>query len=152
MREVETIDRCVHNECLGIDLIELFTCKLWRFMETAQLTSHDMGNAIPVAFTSEALSVVKQTMKEEGLEKQGLRVAVKGGGCSGLQYALDFCENSRVGDFVFDLDGLKVFIDMASAQYLKGTEIDYVTGLNGSGFKFNNPNARRTCGCGHSMG
>ena len=110
------------------------------------------GVETPVALTEKAIGMVKQAIAEEGLDAtHGLRVAVQGGGCSGLQYTLDFSNDVRPGDAVYDFSGLKVFIDMASAQFLKGTTIDYVSGLTGSGFKFNNPNAKRTCGCGSSF-
>ncbi|MCC6953238.1 MAG: iron-sulfur cluster assembly accessory protein [Deltaproteobacteria bacterium] len=109
------------------------------------------GDGCPVRLTSKAIEAVKSAMAEEKLENHGLRIAVQGGGCSGLQYALDFSDEERMGDSVFDVGGLKLYIDMASAQYLKDTEIDYVSGLNGTGFKFNNPNAKRTCGCGSSF-
>lgn len=105
----------------------------------------------PVALTAKAVEMVLAAIKEEGLEGHGLRVAVRGGGCSGLEYALDFANASRPGDTIFETGGLTVYVDMASASYLKGTVIDYATGLNGSGFKFNNPNAKRTCGCGSSF-
>lgn len=105
----------------------------------------------PVLLTAKAVEMVKKALEEEGLPTHGLRVAVRGGGCSGLEYALDFAESARSGDTVLTFDGLNVFIDMASAQYLNGTEIDYVAGLQGQGFKFNNPNAVRSCGCGHSF-
>lgn len=101
--------------------------------------------------TPKAIEMVKKALEEEQLEGHGLRVAVHGGGCSGLQYALDFSNETRMGDTIFEIDGLRVYVDMASAQYLKGTVIDYLSGLNGTGFKFNNPNAQRTCGCGHSF-
>ena len=113
--------------------------------ETAQ-TSETL-----LSLTPKAVEAVKKAIAEEGIATQGLRVAVQGGGCSGLQYALDFVDAERPGDTILDFDGLKVFVDLASAQYLKGAEIDYVSGLQGNGFKFNNPNARRTCGCGHSF-
>ena len=105
----------------------------------------------PIKLTANAIEMVKQALKEEGIPDHGLRVAVRGGGCSGLEYALDFDAESRPGDTVFTVDGLNVYIDMASVTYLKGTEIDYVKGLNGTGFKFNNPNAKRSCGCGSSF-
>ena len=105
----------------------------------------------PVRMTTKAIDAVKSALAEEKLENHGLRIAVQGGGCSGLQYALDFSDEERMGDSVFEIGGLKLYIDMASAQYLQGTEIDYVSGLNGTGFKFNNPNAKRTCGCGNSF-
>ena len=104
-----------------------------------------------VVLTPKAVEMVKQALTEEGLTDHGLRVAVRGGGCSGLEYALDFEKDSRAGDTVLEFEGLRVFIDMASSTYLTGTVIDYVTGLNGAGFKFNNPNAKRTCGCGSSF-
>ena len=116
-------------------------------METIAASSQN-----PIRLTPKAIEMVKQAIQEEGLgSDHGLRVAVRGGGCSGLEYALDFSNTTRPGDSIFELDGLKIFIDMASAQYLNGTEIDYVTGLQGAGFKFNNPNAKRTCGCGSSF-
>jgi iron-sulfur cluster assembly accessory protein len=104
-----------------------------------------------ITITDKAIEMVRKALAEEGLTEHGLRIAVQGGGCSGLQYALDFSESPRPGDTILERDGVKVFIDMASAQFLKGTEIDYVSSLSGSGFKFNNPNAKRTCGCGHSF-
>jgi iron-sulfur cluster assembly protein len=109
------------------------------------------SGAAPVKLTPKAIEMVKKALEEEGLGNHGLRVAVRGGGCSGLEYALDFSNEARMGDSVYEIEGLTVFIDMASAQYLNGTEIDYVSGLQGQGFKFNNPNATRTCGCGHSF-
>lgn len=105
----------------------------------------------PVILTAKAIEMVKKALEEEGVPHHGLRVAVRGGGCSGYEYALDFAEAPRIGDHELEFDGLKVFIDMASAQLLGGTTIDYVTGLQGAGFKFNNPNAKRTCGCGSSF-
>ncbi len=100
-----------------------------------------------ISLTPKAIEVAKKAMEEEGLEDHALRIAVKGGGCSGLDYALDFSDSIRSGDSVFEFDGLKVYVDLASATYLKGTVVDYVSGSQGAGFKFNNPSsARRTCG------
>jgi iron-sulfur cluster assembly protein len=108
--------------------------------------------AMPVMVTAKAIEMVRIALKEEGLlETHGLRVAVQGGGCSGLQYALDFAKESRPGDFVYEIDGMKVYIDLASRKFLEGTKVDYVSGLQGNGFKFDNPNAQRSCGCGHSF-
>lgn len=105
----------------------------------------------PIVLTPKAIEMTKKALAEEGIPTHGLRVAVRGGGCSGLEYALDFADASRPGDTILEMEGLKIFIDMASLEYLRGTEIDYVTGLQGSGFKFKNPNAKRSCGCGHSF-
>lgn len=123
--------------------------------EASSVESSKVGSskdsAMPLTITPKAIETVKKAIAEEGLGNHGLRIAVNGGGCSGLQYALDFADKERMGDSIFEVEGLKVFIDMASLQYLTGTTIDYVSGLNGNGFKFDNPNATRTCGCGHSF-
>lgn len=106
----------------------------------------------PVALTAKAAQMVKLTRNEEGLaEDHGLRVAVVGGGCSGFQYALDFTNEPRDDDFVYEVDGLTVYVDPISARYLKGTTIDYVMGMAGAGFKFENPKAVGSCGCGSSF-
>ncbi len=106
----------------------------------------------PVMLTAKAVQMVKTTLEQEGLDpNSGLRIAVRGGGCSGFEYALDFDLEARPGDYLADYDGLKVFVDPVSARYLDGTEIDYVFGPMGSGFKFNNPNAVGSCGCGSSF-
>lgn len=80
-----------------------------------------------------------------------IRVGVKGGGCSGLEYQLAFDNVEKEGDQVFEDKGIKVVVDMKSLLYLYGTELDYAGGLNGKGFVFNNPNATRTCSCGESF-
>ena len=103
--------------------------------------------------TESAATEIKKLMAgEEGLpETSGLRVRVVPGGCSGFQYSLNIEEQSREGDFVMDEKGVRLFIDMFSAQYLNGVQIDYVTGVMGSGFTFTNPNATGSCGCGSSF-
>ena len=80
-----------------------------------------------------------------------LRVGVKSGGCSGLEYKLDFDTVPKEGDQIFEDKGVKVVVDMKSLLYLYGTELDYSGGLNGKGLTFNNPNASRTCSCGESF-
>jgi iron-sulfur cluster assembly accessory protein len=106
----------------------------------------------PIALTPKAVQMVKLTREQEGIDPAfGLRVAVRGGGCSGFEYALDFDGESRDSDYVLEYDGLKVLVDSVSARYLEGTTIDYVLGMAGTGFKFNNPKAAGTCGCGSSF-
>jgi iron-sulfur cluster assembly accessory protein len=106
----------------------------------------------PVTFTKKAVNMAVITRDEEALDSDcGLRVAVRGGGCSGFEYALDFEDEMRENDLVYEQHGLKILVDPISARYLKGTEIDYVLGMSGTGFKFNNPNAIGTCGCGSSF-
>lgn len=105
-----------------------------------------------VVLTAKAVEMIKLTRSQEGMdESYGLRVAVMGGGCSGFQYALDFEQEARDTDESFEVDGLRVFVDPVSARYLEDVVIDYVFGMNGAGFKFNNPKATGTCGCGSSF-
>ena len=104
----------------------------------------------PIFLTPPAIEAVKRAISEEGEEGDFLRVSVVGGGCSGYQYGLDFDKEERMGDLVMEFGGVRVVTDSVSAGYLKGTIVDYVSGLNGTGFQFKNPNAKRTCGCGSS--
>jgi iron-sulfur cluster assembly protein len=87
--------------------------------------------------------------QDEG-EGQALRVAVRGGGCSGFQYALAF-DRAKEDDHVFEVDGVAVVVDKASMQFVFGSEVDYVEGLQGAGFQVNNPNVVAACGCGSSF-
>lgn len=108
--------------------------------------------AVPVRLTDKAVNMVKITREQEGIEENyGLRIAVRGGGCSGFEYALDFEEGQREDDWVYQQGDLTVMVDPISARYLEGTEIDYVLGTTGAGFKFNNPKAVGSCGCGSSF-
>lgn len=107
---------------------------------------------MPVTVTQKAAEMVNSTRQQEGIDGDyGLRIAVRGGGCSGFEYALDFEEDVRDNDLSYDQHGVRIIIDPISARYLTGTEIDYVFGMQGAGFKFNNPNAIGTCGCGSSF-
>ncbi|MBS1796238.1 MAG: iron-sulfur cluster assembly accessory protein [Acidobacteria bacterium] len=108
---------------------------------------------VEIVVTPSAVSEIKNFMaNEEDLpETAGLRVRVVPGGCSGFQYSLNIEEESRSGDFVLDKDGVRLFVDMFSAQYLNGITIDYTTSMMGSGFTFDNPNATGGCGCGTSF-
>jgi iron-sulfur cluster assembly protein len=96
-----------------------------------------------------ALELMKNENRPEGTF---IRVGVEGGGCSGLSYKLEFDNNPKEGDQVFEDKGIRIAVDKKSFLYLVGTELDYAGGLNGKGFVFNNPNASRTCGCGESFG
>jgi iron-sulfur cluster assembly accessory protein len=104
-----------------------------------------------IRLTENAVSKVKEVIGEQAELYAGIRVAVVGGGCSGFQYAMNLERAGREGDEVLEVDGLKVFVDDQSAPYLQDTEIDYIETIQGAGFKFNNPNARNTCGCGESF-
>ncbi|HKA33905.1 MAG TPA: iron-sulfur cluster assembly accessory protein [Candidatus Binatia bacterium] len=104
-----------------------------------------------VNLTDQAVRQVKAILTRENIPDHGLRVAVTSGGCSGFSYGLDFETQERPGDIVVACDGVKIYVDSGSAPYLNGTVIDYVSGLQESGFKFNNPNVKGTCGCGTSF-
>ena len=117
-----------------------------------QPTSPALPSETPVMLTPKAIEMVKMTREQEGIDaSHGLRVAVRGGGCSGFEYALDFEKEPRDNDWVYEQGDLSVFVDAVSARYLEGTTIDYVMGMAGAGFKFNNPKAAGTCGCGSSF-
>ncbi len=105
----------------------------------------------PISITPRALGKLKQIMQDENMSGHGLRVAVAAGGCAGNTYVLDFEDKASTDDFVFEQDGLRVFVDPGSGRQLIGTEIDYVETLTEQGFKFNNPNAQDACGCGSSF-
>ena len=100
--------------------------------------------------TEAAAAKIKELMPQ-GEVDYGLRMRVVGGGCSGLQYQMGLEEEPNSNDKVFTSNGIKVFIDMKSALYLAGAEVDYLNGLMQSGFKITNPNAKTTCGCGQSF-
>jgi iron-sulfur cluster assembly protein len=106
-----------------------------------------------IDLTERAAMQVQKLKTENSIPADhGLRLSVKGGGCSGLSYVLGFDEKPRENDRVFHLHGVSVFVDPKSLFYISGTVLDFNDGLNGKGFVFNNPKATRTCGCGSSFG
>ena len=104
-----------------------------------------------IALTTKAAEKVREIREAENLGEQGLRLRVIGGGCSGFSYDLYFEDETTDLDQEFESEGIKLFVDMMSYQYLENTTIDYVEGLHGAGFKFSNPNVSSTCGCGSSF-
>ncbi len=117
------------------------------------MSTATMAPPFTLNVTEAAAAEIKKFMSsEEGLpESAGLRVRVVPGGCSGFQYSLNIEEESKQGDNIMDQNGVRLFVDMFSAQYLNGVEIDYVSSVMGAGFTFNNPNATGGCGCGSSF-
>lgn len=103
-----------------------------------------------VQVTEQAAAKIKEMIAAENREGQGLRLKVVGGGCSGLQYKVDF-DHPKATDKIFEKDGAKVLVDMKSLLYLSGTELDYKEELMQSGFVFQNPNVKKSCGCGASF-
>jgi len=105
-----------------------------------------------IMLTKKAEDKVKEILAEQPEAYAGLRIQVVGGGCSGFQYRMGFDKNyNDQSDQLFEFDGLKVFIDKQSLLYMEGAEVDYIEGLHGAGFKFNNPNSSGSCGCGSSF-
>ena len=113
----------------------------------------DVNVKSEITITEKAKSEIHRIKQSNNIpETYGLRIGVKGGGCSGMTYTLNFDENSRDGDTVIESENVKLYVDGKSLFYLMGTELDFSDGLNGKGFLFNNPNASKTCGCGESFG
>ncbi|MDC0196860.1 iron-sulfur cluster assembly accessory protein [bacterium] len=106
---------------------------------------------LTITISPEAVDHVSRFAESSGKTGSNLRVAVKGGGCSGMTYMLDIVDEPNEGDKVIEDKGLKLFVDKKSYVFLAGTVLEYSGGLNGKGFVFNNPNAKTTCGCGTSF-
>lgn len=107
-----------------------------------------------ITISERAFQRINEIRSEKGIPKESfLKVGVESGGCSGLTYNLDFATDEKPSDQdqVFELNGMKILVDMRSFLYLAGTELDYTDGLEGQGFHFHNPNASRTCSCGESF-
>jgi iron-sulfur cluster assembly accessory protein len=113
--------------------------------------TESMPKRPPVTLTANAAAKVKEIMAQQNPVPTGLRIGVVGGGCSGFSYSMAFENASGLMDKVFDMDGLKVYVDATSVMYLNGCIVDYVETLEGAGFKFENPNVKSTCGCGSSF-
>jgi iron-sulfur cluster assembly accessory protein len=105
----------------------------------------------PISLTPNAVKKVKEIMGQQNPVPSGLRVGVVGGGCSGFSYSMQFENGAGMMDKVFDMDGLKVYVDATSIMYLNGCIVDYLETIEGAGFKFENPNVKSTCGCGSSF-
>jgi len=104
-----------------------------------------------IEVTEKALGRIRQVFIKQGVQGGGLRLGVQGGGCSGLSYLIRFEPKERPSDRVFDFGGVKVFVDPKSLIYLDGMTLDYKESLMQSGFVFDNPNAKKSCGCGTSF-
>jgi iron-sulfur cluster insertion protein len=119
--------------------------------DETQAPKVDVSTLPNVNLTPKAVEMVRKMHTKEGLgADHGLRIGVVGGGCSGFQYQLNF-DHQKDGDRVVDVGGVLVLVDDFSLPYIAGTTLDYVEGLHGAGFRFDNPRASRTCGCGSSF-
>lgn len=104
-----------------------------------------------IQLTETAIDKVRTILETQEPKPNGLRISVVGGGCSGFSYSMAFENTPGMLDKTYEFDGLKVFVDQASLLYLEGVQVDYVETMEGSGFKFENPNVKSTCGCGSSF-
>jgi iron-sulfur cluster assembly protein len=111
----------------------------------------DNSGALTIKITSDAVNHIRSFGKIEGKDKTNLRVAVKGGGCSGLTYVFELAKNPSDNEKVISENGMELYVDKKSYIFLAGTTLEYQGGLNGKGFVFHNPNAKTTCGCGTSF-
>jgi iron-sulfur cluster insertion protein len=120
-------------------------------LTTPETPATDAVKAPPVTLTPQAVTKVREIMGTQDPVPAGLRLGVVGGGCSGFQYSMSFENQPGMMDKVLNFDGLKVFVDSTSLMYLNGCVVDYLETLEASGFKFDNPNTKSTCGCGSSF-
>jgi len=104
-----------------------------------------------ITLTDTAIDKVRSIIETQDPKPAGLRISVVGGGCSGFSYSMAFESTPGMLDKTYDFSGLRVFVDQASLLYLEGARVDYVETMEGSGFKFENPNVKSTCGCGSSF-
>lgn len=118
---------------------------------TPEVRPQETTKKAPISLTATAVAKVKEIMGQQNPVPAGLRVGVVGGGCSGFSYSMSFENASGLMDKVFEMDGLKVYVDATSVMYLNGCIVDYIETLEGAGFKFENPNVKSTCGCGSSF-
>src|SRR6266852_200740 len=118
---------------------------------TPEVKPAETTKKAPISLTANAVTKVKEIMAQQNPVPAGLRVGVVGGGCSGFSYSMAFENTAGMMDKTFNFDGLKVYVDATSLMYLNGCVVDYVDTLEGSGFKFENPNVKSTCGCGSSF-
>lgn len=107
---------------------------------------------IIITLTDKAAEKVKSLLEKENKKEYGLRVGIVSGGCSGYMYDICLEKSAKENDMVLEEKGVKVFINPESIAFMKGSTVDYVERLQNSGFKVNNPNVKRSCGCGHSVG
>jgi len=106
----------------------------------------------PISLTEKAASKIKQMLDKESKKEHGFRIGIVMGGCSGYMYEMALEKEPKESDTVLEEKGVRLFLNQESIAFMRGSVVDYKDGLQNSGFKINNPNVKRTCGCGHSVG
>jgi iron-sulfur cluster assembly protein len=109
------------------------------------------GNASPLDVTASAAQEIAKQRDKRGTPEAAIRVGIRGGGCTGFTYVFEWADEVRATDKLIEAHGVKVVVDPKSLVYLRGMQLDFVRGMMGHGFKFNNPNAKGACGCGESV-
>jgi len=120
-------------------------------LELAALSPSNVEGTPEIRLTKKAVEMAKKALARRDQPSEGLRLGVRGGGCSGVSYAIEFADKIRARDHVFEFDGLKIVVDPKSLIYLRGSILDYEVKLMQHGFKFRNPNEKSGCGCGESF-
>ena len=146
----ETLEQGVLGHGMSQGVLDKLLVDLNKILEEKNDKSIDSSKC-PLKLTDIAVKKVREIMANEKKENSGLRVAVLAGGCAGYSYDLSIQEKPKEGDFEFEQDGLKVFVDKDSLSMLEGVQVNYIDTLQESGFKFENPNAEGGCGCGKSF-
>src|ERR671912_79010 len=126
-------------------------CRSYDLGRGKKMTQINEVSAVDLKLTENAIEQLKTLLARNKLIDHALRISVSDGGCSGFSYQLNFEKEQKPGDITLDLENLTVYVDPKSVPFLQGTVIDFVSGLYGGGFKFTNPNATGTCGCGTSF-
>ena len=145
----ETLEQGVLGHGFSEDILNQLVSDLNEVLEEEDQNVEKEG--ILLRLDISAVNKINTLLKQKGNEKKALRVAVLAGGCAGYSYDLSLQDNKQEGDFEFEQDGIKIYVDKSSLKMLEGITISFVDTLNESGFKFDNPNARTGCGCGKSF-
>lgn len=148
----DTIEAGCKIHGLDDEVIEKLVRDINEFVGQEQGAKAEQNGPAKVVLTDAAAAKIKELLKKESKEGEGLRVSVMPGGCSGFVYQMNFEPDKLENDMVLEDKGVRLFVDKESVDMLNGSEIDYVDNLNESGFKVNNPNAKHGCGCGKSFG
>ncbi len=138
----------MHNNYKNIISLKEYSITMKTNNQEAIKISNDQ---FPIHIDNTAINMAKQILNDLDDDNNILRISIKGGGCSGLKYSLNFIQQTDECDLITNIQGLNVVIDIFSINYLKNANITYIETLNGNGFKFNNPNAQTTCACGSSF-
>lgn len=147
----ETLEQGVLGHGFSEEDLSNLLLQLNKIIETKRDSKKKGAEGFSLRLTTNAIDKIKEIMKKSNKKNSFLRISVVGGGCSGFMYNLEITDNHNPLDVHFEQAALNILVDKNSLEFLNGAEIDFVDTLNESGFKFNNPNAKKSCGCGKSF-